>query len=281
MKRYFLICLPLIFFSCNNSVKNTSEKDTIENKTATREIIDEIQTLIDSSNSLGSVLIFKPSANTYYSNDFEWAEKGHLPASTFKIPNSIVALELGIIENDSSMFFWGGEDRFQERWERDMNFKEALQLSCVPCYQYLAREIGTERMINTLENIGYPGMVIDSSNIDLFWLQGESRITSFQQIDFLERFYNQELPISKNTFSNVKTMLLKEENEGFNLSGKSGWSYTNGVDNCWFIGYLEKEGEVYFFATNLQPPVDVDLNMYAQIRYEITINAFNIIQYLE
>lgn len=280
MTHYYLLPIFIfLFICCDTSLEaETFNKKIHKQETPSRLIINEIQTLIDSTNSKGSVLIYKPSNNTYYSNDFEWAEKGHLPASTFKIPNSIVALELGIVKNDSSMFYWNGEDRFQDRWERDMIFKEALQLSCVPCYQYLAKEIGVERMISVLDKIGYPKMVIDSTNIDLFWLEGNSRITSFEQINFLKQFYDKELPISNNTFNSMKKMLLKEENENYNLSGKSGWSYTNGVDNCWFIGYIEKGDEVYFFATNLEPSSDVDLNTYPQTRYDITINAFNLIK---
>lgn len=279
MMRYFLIILPTLFIACSSPVEvQTSDIISIDIEPPTRVLVDEIQTLIDSSNSKGAVLFYKTSNNTFFSNDFEWAEKGQLPASTFKVPNSIVALELGIIKNDSSMFYWDGEDRFQDRWERDMNFKEALQLSCVPCYQHLAREIGTNRMINTLDKIGYPGMVIDSTNIDLFWLQGDSKISSFEQIEFLRRFYNQELPISPNTFNSMKNMLLKEKNEEFSLSGKSGWSYTDGIDNCWFIGYIEEENEVYFFATNIEPSADADLNTYPQTRYDITINTFNLIK---
>jgi beta-lactamase class D len=273
--KYILYLLLFWTIACTPVKNKSSEnKSAVESLLPIYKNIVGLQSLIDSTNGKGSVLIYSPTKSSYYSNNFEWAEKSFLPASTFKIPNSIVAMELGIIKNDSSMFYWNGEDRFQDRWERDMNFKDALQLSCVPCYQYLAREIGTQRMLSTLDKIGYPGMVVDSTNIDMFWLEGDSKITSFEQIGFLKRFYDQELPISLNTFTSMKNMLLKEENDDYNLSGKSGWSYTNGIDNCWFIGYIEKENEVYFFATNLEPPVDVDFNTYPKVREDITIEAF-------
>lgn len=281
MKNLLSLFILFTLIGCNPTGKETPEDIIVpdsESELPTRQIVESIQPLLDSANCIGSVLFYKVSNNMYYSNNFTWAEKGHLPASTFKIPNSIVALELGIVKNDSSMFYWDGEDRFQDRWERDLNFKEALQLSCVPCYQNLAREIGPKRMIETLDKIEYPGMVIDSTNIDMFWLLGESRITSFEQIDFLNHFYNKELPISENTYFSMKNMLLIEDSPHFKLSGKSGWSYTNGIDNCWFVGYIEESNELYFFATNLEPGTDVDLNSFPQTRYDITMKMYDLVK---
>ena len=65
---------------------------------------DEFQTILDSFNVEGSILLFDPKSDVYYSNDFNWANEERIPASTFKIPNSIIALELGIVEDENSMW---------------------------------------------------------------------------------------------------------------------------------------------------------------------------------
>ncbi|MBT7827082.1 MAG: class D beta-lactamase, partial [Bacteroidetes bacterium] len=228
-----------------------------------------------------SILIYNQKDDEYYSNDFEWAQKGFLPASTFKICNSIIALETGVVENDSTMFIWNGVERNMDIWEQDLIFRDAFHFSCVPCYQDIARQIGVERMNEYLKKFEYGNMKVDSSSIDLFWLEGESKISQYQQIDFLKRFYNKELPISDRTFTIMKRLMLLAEKEEFKISGKTGWSIRNGNNNGWFIGYLEKGSEVYFFATNITPDQEFDLSLFPVIRKDISMKALQLLKIIE
>ncbi|GAA5028377.1 beta-lactamase [Marivirga lumbricoides] len=272
MKIPHITALLLLLFSCG---KNENKTDKKNDKVAVAEIvIPEFQSIIDSAAVQGAILIYNKATNTYYSNDFRWANKGHLPASTFKIANSIIALETGIVENDSTLFEWGGEERAMESWEQDLVFREAFHFSCVPCYQEVAREIGVEKMNFYLDTLNYGNMQVDSTNIDTFWLEGASHITQFQQIDFLKRLYQTELPISERTEKIIKKMMVIEANDQFQLSGKTGWSNSNGHNNGWFVGYLESNNNTYFFATNLEPQPQFDMSGFAEIRKELTMQAF-------
>jgi beta-lactamase class D len=163
-------------------------------------------------------------------------------------------------------------------WEQDLNFRQAFQYSCVPCYQEIARKIGVERMKEYLAKLDYGNMVVDSASIDLFWLEGDSKINPFQQLDFLDRLYNSQLPISERTEEIIKRMMVIEENDTFKLSGKTGWSVRNGNNNGWFVGYLEKKGEVYFIATNIDPKVEFNMDLFPLIRKEISMRALEIIR---
>jgi len=240
-------------------------------------VIEEFLTILDSANVTGAILVFDPQKNVYYSNDFTWCETGHLPASTFKIPNSIIALETGVIESDSALIKWDGQARRLKVWEKDLLFSEAFHVSCVPCYQEIARKIGTMQMKEYLNKFDYGSMVVDSSNIDIFWLEGESKISQFGQIDFLYRFFNSKLPIALRTEHIMKHMMVIEENDTFRLSGKTGWSIRNGNNNGWFVGYLEKGQEVYFIATNIIPRVEFNMDLFPIIRKEISMKAFLLI----
>jgi len=91
----------------------------------------------------------------------------------------MIALETAVVENDSSLFRWNGEDRMLEVWEQDLTLKEAFHYSCVPCYQEIARKIGANRMNRYLDTLNYGTMEVDSTNIDRFWLQGEYQIMPF------------------------------------------------------------------------------------------------------
>jgi beta-lactamase class D len=271
MKIFYLIPILILFISCSGKETSSDKK---EEKITEREIITPgFQTIIDSANVSGAILIYDPEGDKYHSNDFEWAKKANLPASTFKITNSIIALETGVVEDDSTLFKWNGEKRRLSIWERDLIFRDAFHFSCVPCYQEVARKIGVERMTEYLEKLKYGNMKVDSTNIDVFWLEGESEINQFQQIDFLKRFFQSELPISERTETMVKRMMIIEENEEFRLSGKTGWSIRNGNNNGWFAGYIESRNKTYFFAVNVDPKEDFDMNMFPMIRKDLTYKA--------
>jgi len=264
--------MAILFFSCTSNKTHPNKKD--EKSTEFRIVISEFNTIIESTDVKGSILIYDFENNKYYSNDFQWAEKGNLPASTFKIPNSIIALETGIVEDDSTLFKWYGEKRYLKNWEQDLIFKQAFHYSCVPCYQEVARKIGEKNMSKHLNKIDYGNMKVDSLNIDSFWLKGESRINQFQQIDFLKRFYNSELPISKRTEMIMKRMMVIEHNSIYKLSGKTGWSIKNGNNNGWFIGYVETQNKTYFFASNIEPKKQFDMTKFPMIRKDVTLKAF-------
>lgn len=271
MKIYHLFLL-LAVYSCTNS----NQKEQIPTDEATTQYLDEssFQQILDSAQVKGAILFYDAKKDIYYSNDFDWTKKGKLPASTFKIANSIIALETGVVENDSTLFPWDGEPRALSVWEQDLIFREAFHRSCVPCYQEVARAVGAKRMNEYLEKMEYGKMVVDSSNIDVFWLRGDSKISPMQQIDFLKRFYEEQLPIAARTTRIMKEMIVMEEADTYKLSGKTGWAVRDGHNNGWFVGYLEKGEELYFFATNIDPQEDFNMDFFPRIRTEITFKAF-------
>lgn len=272
--KQFIPSLLLGLLSCSDAPKPKIETHNTNDESL--EIVrSDFQSLLDSAEVKGSMLIW--DEKKYYSNDFEWAKKGHLPASTFKIPNSIIALELGIIDNDSTIIKWDGKPQFQKRWEKDLTFKEAFHLSCVPCYQEIARSIGLKRMKNYLSNLNYGNMEVDSTNLDLFWLEGQSNINQYQQIGFLRKFNKQKLPISKRTHAIMSRMMIIEETEQYTLRGKTGWSIVDNQDNCWYVGFLETRYGFFYFATNIEPTEPTDLNNLPSIRKTLTEEALRAI----
>ncbi|MCF8370871.1 MAG: class D beta-lactamase [Bacteroidales bacterium] len=271
MKTYHLLIIAILISACSPKQNESKNKDTT---TLQKEILKPgLQAIIDSAQVNGAVLVFDPQQNVFYSNDFQWARKGNLPASTFKIPNSIIALETGVVEDDSTLFIWDGKNRNLAIWEQDLIFRDAFHYSCVPCYQDIARRIGEKRMNEYLAKLDYGKMQVDSTNIDLFWLEGESKISQFQQIDFLNRFYNSNLQVSDRTQKIMKELIVIERNDLYTLRGKTGWSIRNGNNNGWFVGYVETRGKIYFFATNVEPYEEFNMDIFPKIRTEITYKA--------
>jgi len=181
-----------------------------------------------------------------------------LPASTFKIPNALIALETGFAEGPDFLIPWDRQAAPRQawwpaEWARDHTLKTAFSVSAVWYFQELARRIGPVRMQEYVRQFRYGNGDI-SGGIDQFWLKGGLRISAAEQIDFLERFYGNELGVSVRSTEIVKEIMLMEQTATYRLSGKTGWaglteSLYPGVG--WFVGYLEREGVIVFFAMNI------------------------------
>lgn len=275
---------PLLFLLLFNSCSEQKDSPKISNEqppsleSPQHSIHQGFQQILDAAEVNGVILIFDEKNNTYHSNDFERANQGFLPASTFKIPNSIIALETGVVDDEKTIFKWDGKERLLKIWEQDLTFKEALQKSCVPCYQDIARKVGVNRMKEYLKKLDYKNMVVDSASLDLFWLEGDSRITAMEQINFLSRLYHSKLPIAPRTEKIIKDMILVDKKPTYQLSGKTGWSIRNGNNLGWFVGYIEKGDERYFLATNVDPTDNFDMKKFPKIRLQVLMEAAQLLK---
>ncbi len=278
-----LICLitGTGIFGCNNTTPNEipSEQSILQD-TVAYEAQPAFQSILDSVGVVGSILLFDPKQATYYSNDFEWAELGRLPASTFKIPNSLIALETRVADT-TTVFEWDGTKKQLAAWEQDLRLRDAFHVSCVPCYQRIARTVGVNRMDSMLQRLEYGNMVVDSNSIDVFWLSGESKINSFEQIDFLRRLYEESLPVSPSNRKIIKELIVIDSNEEYTLSGKTGWAIRDGHNNGWFVGYVENAGQVYYFATNIDPKQSFNMDLFPVIRTQITMAALREMEFIK
>lgn len=274
MKTIQPFCLMLLLlmssFTCRRlPVEGSSYPRAMEE--AEIEEMSELQSYLDSLGFQGASVVFDPIRNTYTGLNPERWSRGFLPASTYKIPNSLIGLETGVVSGPDMLFPWNGEKRQLKIWEKDMTFREAFHLSCVPCYQEIARQVGADRMRKYVQLFGYGKMDIHEENIDLFWLTGESRISQYQQIDFLRRLYAEQLPLSPGTMTSFKQMMVREETDTYTLSGKTGWAIRDGNNIGWFVGYLETGEDVYFFATNIEPKEGAEMKGFPAARVQLTM----------
>lgn len=232
----------------------------------------ELKAIFDKAEMVGTIILFDPQKNEFMGyNPARW-EVGYLPASTFKIPNSLIGLETGVIDTNY-IFKWNGEKRRLKQWEHDMRLKEAFTLSCVPCYQELARKIGLQQMKENLGRFNYGSMDVNPENIDLFWLEGKSRITPRQQVEFLQRLNEGKLPVSPLTVAIMKDIMVNEKTETYILRGKTGWAIRNGNNYGWFVGWIETKGRVFYFATLVEPKDQQQVSDFALARKAITMEV--------
>jgi beta-lactamase class D len=174
-----------------------------------------------------------------------------LPASTFKVPNSLIALETGVVSDpDKDVFKWDGVKRPIEAWNRDHTMRTAIAASVVPVYQEIARRIGQERMQKYVDLLEYGNRNI-GGGIDQFWLTGDLRIDPVQQVDFLDRLRRGSLPISARSQTLVRDILPVTKVDQTVIRAKSGLLDAEHGSLGWMVGWAEKGQASTVFALNM------------------------------
>ncbi|MDF7808422.1 class D beta-lactamase [Pontiellaceae bacterium B12219] len=206
----------------------------------------EINVLFRDMNVEGTFVVFDAQRGTYTAHDPSRAEKQYVPASTFKIANSLIGLAVGAVKNVDEVLPYGGEKQPVSAWENDMSLREAIAVSNVPVYQELARRIGLEQMQKNISMLKYGNGEVGTVN-DKFWLEGPLKISAVEQTEFLAKLAKNELPFSENIQTSVRDLIKLEEGKGWVLYGKTGWAREIG----WWVGWVERSGAVYSFALNM------------------------------
>ena len=243
-KIFFLILLSINLFAWDKEVEEVFKKYKVEGTI-----------VIESLN--------KKKINIY--ND-KRASELFSPASTFKIPHSLIALNEGIVKKDS-VIVWDKKIREYESWNKDQTLLTAFKSSCVWCYQEFASKIGVEKYKKYLKELNYGNKKI-GDDVTRFWLDESLEITTFEQIKFLKRFYTNNLPFKIEDINLLKEIMIDEKNENYTIRAKTGWEWKYG----WYVGYVETKDDVWFFSTNIDTKSKDDLPK----RKAITLEALKI-----
>ncbi|MEM6763446.1 MAG: class D beta-lactamase [Bacteroidota bacterium] len=219
----------------------------------------------------GSIMIFDEKDGTFHVYDADRCMEQFIPASTYKVFHSLIALETGVIPDSSYLMAWDSTERSIPAWNRDHSLKTAFRNSVVWYYQRIAREIGEERMLSFLKQEGYGNRDI-SGGIDMFWLTGGLKISQSEQLQFLMKLYHKKLGFTEENMNIVKDMMIREEEADYTLYGKTGWAIVNSTNYGWFIGFLEQNENVYFFATQIAEKGEASPT-FSQSRVDITESA--------
>jgi beta-lactamase class D len=167
-----------------------------------------------------------------------------IPASTFKIPHTLIALEEKVVDTNT-IIKWDGKKRFYEPWNKNQTLQSAIKYSCVWCFQTFAQKIDNNTYLKYLEKIDY-GNKKTGKDKTTFWLDGDLKISAFEQINFLKKLYRDNLPFKKKNLEIAKTLIINEQTQNYTIRGKTGWAQ----DIAWYIGYIETNSNIWFFALN-------------------------------
>ncbi|KAA6129629.1 OXA-837 family class D beta-lactamase [Cupriavidus cauae] len=198
----------------------------------------------------GCFALFDVKANRMTLVNASRAKTRMVPASTYKIPNSLIAFETGVVADpDQIQPYGGGKTRFPQ-WQRDMNLREAIAMSNVPVYQGIARRIGMQRMQTWVDRLDYGNRQLGKV-VDQFWLRGPLAISAAEQTRFLARLAQGQLPASRLSQQWVREILRVEANDDHAIYAKTGWAMDAGLNHGWWVGWVERSGGVHAFALNM------------------------------
>ena len=233
----------------------------------TTETRDDFKKYYDRFDVEGSFVLYDPQADKYIFYNQEQYEHTFSPASTYKICNSLIGLETGVIKDENFVIPWDSVTRQNPNWNSDHDLKTAFKNSTVWYYQELARRVGGQQMKYWLDKANY-GNADTSGGIDKFWLTGGLRISPKQQIDFLKRLHDNQLPFSKRSVDIVKNIMIAKDTLHYVVRAKTGWGGQDNKDIGWYVGYLETKNKVYYFANCIQSS-DINNNNFANARIDI------------
>jgi beta-lactamase class D len=250
--------LVLILISC--SVNRAKTDDSLK-KYFDDNKVDGCFTMLD--NASGKITVYNMKLDTMR----------FVPASTFKIVNTLIGLQTGKIVDENMVIKWDGTTRFYpngdtaEKWNRDMNMTEAFKVSNIGYYQEVARRIGRDTMKQWIDSLGYGNKDI-SGPIDSFWLNNKLKISPDEQLGLMKKLYFDQLPFRKSVQQLLRDIMVQENNTAYKLSYKTGWDHDeagNGIG--WMTGWIEENRHVYFFVTLVKGPANTDMKT---VRMNIT-----------
>jgi beta-lactamase class D len=225
-------------------------------------IDNSLKKYFDSAKVDGCFSLFNNASGTITVYNMQLDTQRFLPASTFKIVNSLIGIETGKIVDEKMVIPWDGIVRRNNDWNRDLTMEQAFKLSSVPYFQEVARRTGRDTMKTWIDSLHY-GNVNMSGPVDSFWLNNTLKISPDEQLGLLKRLYFDQLPFQKRAQQIVRDVMLMENNTTYKLSYKTGTGYDE-MQNLigWVVGWIEENHHVYFFVTLIKTATkNIDQNI--------------------
>lgn len=216
----------------------------------------------------GTIVISSLNTRQTFIHNDSRANRRFSPASTFKILNTLVSLEERAIAGKDAILKWDGHSYDFPDWNRDQTLESAFKVSCVWCYQELARKVGGEKYRNYIKKTSY-GNLLEPFEETTFWLDGSLLISATEQIDFLRKVYLRTLPFSISSYETLRQIMHAEQKPTFKIWAKTGWATRVKPQIGWYVGYVETSKDVWFFATN----IDIRNEKELLLRRQLTADA--------
>lgn len=235
---------------------------------------DELAHLFADHGISGAFVLLDAVAGEYDVVNASFAAPRRIPASTFKIVNSLIALETGAVRDAEEIIPYGGGRTPVAAWAQNMSMREAIAISNVPVYQELARRIGLETYRQWLRDLGY-GNADSGTDVETFWLKGPLQISPAEQTQLLARLAQGQLPFSPRNQAMVRDILLVEEEDGRQVFAKSGWTTAPDPGIGWYVGWVEDAERLHAFALVMEVRDSRDADLRQELAFGF-LRAFGV-----
>lgn len=233
--------------------------------------------LFEEAGTTGTLLVHLYTTDTYVVAGKARALEPYSPSSTFKIPNTLIALRLGVVQGMNETFappeqpfLVRGKPFLPEVCSGRVTLTVALQSSCIPVYQDIAGRIGAARYNEFLARMNYAPAVVTDRNLKTFWLDGTIKLSARDQVAFLDRMISGRLPFQNGHIDAMWGALAAGESEKGQLFAKTGYVFASTPEVGWYVGWIRKDGQATAsFALNL----DIKAPEHARARREIVLKA--------
>jgi beta-lactamase class D len=216
---FALFLVPFFFVACSpNNV-------TIDNS---------LQRYFDSAGVKGSFGFFDNGQGhfTIY-NLPRYRDSAYQPAGTFDIVQSLVALQTGVVKDDSSV-------------------RQGFQSGDQTIFRDLAGRLGKDSLKKWIDTVHYGNRDV-SGALDSFWSNNHLKLTSDEQLGLMKRLYFDQLPFFNRPQKLVRDMMPLESNSIYRLAYKTGRGIKeDGHAIGWVLGWVEENKHPYFFVVNLE-----------------------------
>lgn len=196
------------------------------------------------------------------------AGERELPASTFKIPCALIALDRKVAEGPDMRLPWDGEKRWIPTWNRDHTLATAIRDSAVWYFQELARRIGAEAFARALPALRYGSAAIGPT-VDRFWLDGSLTISPREQVELMAGLRARSLPVSRQACAQVEHLITRAQQVGWSWRGKTGLGERAGRAVGWMVGLVERDANAWAYALMVRAP-EADLERLIPLRPRLT-----------
>ena len=250
MKRLFtfLFLISYSLFLISSCSVNKAEIDNSLKKYFDDNKADGCFTMFD--NATGKVTVYNMALDTVR----------FLPASTFKIVNSLIGLETNKILDEKMVIKWDSVKRWNDDWNKDLTMEQAFKVSAVNYYQEVARRITKDTMQKWLDSLHYGTQKI-TGPVDSFWLNNTLKVSADEQLGLVKRLYFDQLPFQKRSQQIVRDVMVQENTTQYTLAYKTGWGFDEQGGNIgWIVGWIEENKHPYFFSLLVKTP-DKDFDM--------------------
>lgn len=235
--------LGIITFAIFSTANATKDIQWQENRA--------ISALFTNAKLKGTFVLYDIKNDRFIGHNALRAKTRFIPFSTFKIPNSLIGLSIGVVKNVDDVFPYDGKPRWMKSWEKSMGLREAIKVSNLPVYQELARRIGHDRMETAIKQLNYGNANIGNI-VDNFWLKGPLKISAIEQAQFLAKLAQGTLPFPADVQKTVQEITVQEQSESWTLHFKTGSGNIG-----WWVGWVNKGDDIYSFALNVDEKEDM------------------------